>query len=95
MIVHGVEDGSVAVDDSPRVTAGTLYGLRIGASMIAKIDGSPSQLDRVIAVTRQILHVWQVTTARGFPSPGSTTNQQTSRADRSRRGPHEYRSHLR
>ena len=57
MIVRGVADGSVIVDESPRATAESLYDLWIGASMIAKIHASPAQLDRAMAVTRQVLHV--------------------------------------
>jgi len=57
MIVRGVADGSVIVDESPRATAESLYDLWIGASMIAKIHASPDQLDRAMAVTRQVLHV--------------------------------------
>jgi len=57
MIVRGVADGSVTVDESPRATAESLYDLWIGASMIAKIHASPAQLDRAMAVTRQVLHV--------------------------------------
>ncbi|QIQ01907.1 TetR/AcrR family transcriptional regulator [Streptomyces liangshanensis] len=57
MITRGVTDGSVSVDDLPRATAETLYDLWIGASMIAKIHGSPGQLDRAMTVTRRILHV--------------------------------------
>ena len=57
MITDGVADGSVSVDDSPRATAESLYDLWLGASMIAKIHGNPGQLDRAMAVTRQVLHV--------------------------------------
>ncbi|GAA1183435.1 TetR/AcrR family transcriptional regulator [Pseudonocardia alaniniphila] len=57
MIVDGIADGSVSVDDSPRATAEALYDLWLGASMIAKIHSSPGQLDRAMAVTRRVLHV--------------------------------------
>jgi TetR/AcrR family transcriptional repressor of nem operon len=57
MIANGVADGSVSVDDSPRTTAEALYDLWIGASMLAKIHASPAQLDRALAVTRQVLHI--------------------------------------
>jgi TetR/AcrR family transcriptional regulator, transcriptional repressor for nem operon len=57
MIADGIADGSVSVDDSPRATAEALYDLWLGASMLAKIHGSPGQLDRAMAVTRQVLHV--------------------------------------
>jgi TetR/AcrR family transcriptional repressor of nem operon len=57
MIADGVEDGSVSVDDTPRATAEALYDLWLGASMMAKIHGSPDHLDRAIAVTRQVLHI--------------------------------------
>ncbi|MFI5610317.1 TetR/AcrR family transcriptional regulator [Amycolatopsis sp. NPDC051903] len=57
MIADGVADGSVSIDDTPRATAESLYDLWLGASMIAKIHGNPGQLDRAMAVTRQVLHV--------------------------------------
>ncbi|WP_433296662.1 TetR/AcrR family transcriptional regulator [Pseudonocardia sp. CA-142604] len=57
MIVDGIADGSVSVDDSPRATAEALYDLWLGASMIAKIHSNPGQLDRAMAVTRRVLHV--------------------------------------
>jgi TetR/AcrR family transcriptional repressor of nem operon len=57
MIARGVADGSVSIDESPRATAESLYDLWIGASMIAKIHSSPAQLDRAMAVTRQVLHI--------------------------------------
>jgi TetR/AcrR family transcriptional repressor of nem operon len=57
MIADGVADGSVSVYDTPRATAEALYDLWLGASMIAKIHGHPGQLDRAMAVTRQILHI--------------------------------------
>ena len=50
MIVRGVADGSVSLDDSPRAIAEALYNLWIGASMMAKIHGSPGSLDRAMAV---------------------------------------------
>ncbi|MCO5974907.1 TetR/AcrR family transcriptional regulator [Actinoallomurus soli] len=57
MIIDGIADGSVSVDDSPRTTAEALYGLWLGASMMAKIHRSPDHLDRAMTVTRQVLHV--------------------------------------
>ncbi|MGW4488519.1 TetR/AcrR family transcriptional regulator [Amycolatopsis sp. NPDC004368] len=57
MITEGIADGSLSVDDTPRATAESLYDLWLGASMIAKIHGNPDQLDRAMAVTRQVLHV--------------------------------------
>jgi TetR/AcrR family transcriptional regulator, transcriptional repressor for nem operon len=57
MIADGVADGSVSVNDSPRATAEALYELWLGASILAKIHGSPGHLDRAMAVTRQVLHV--------------------------------------
>src|SRR6202000_280809 len=46
MIAAGIEDGSGSVDDDTRATAEALYDLWLGASVIAKIYGSPAQLDR-------------------------------------------------
>jgi TetR/AcrR family transcriptional regulator, transcriptional repressor for nem operon len=57
MIAAGVADGSVSIDDSPRVTAESLYELWLGASMMAKIHGGPGHLERAMALTRQVLHV--------------------------------------
>jgi TetR/AcrR family transcriptional repressor of nem operon len=57
MITDGLADGSLSVDATPRATAESLYDLWLGASMIAKIHGSAGQLDRAMAVTRQVLHV--------------------------------------
>jgi len=57
MIADGVADGSVSVDRGPRATAEALYDLWLGASMMAKIHGSPDNLDRAMAVTREVLHV--------------------------------------
>jgi TetR/AcrR family transcriptional regulator, transcriptional repressor for nem operon len=56
MITDGIHDGSVSVADGARETAEALYDLWVGASMMAKIHGSPLQLDRAMAVTRQVLH---------------------------------------
>ncbi|WP_328611285.1 TetR/AcrR family transcriptional regulator [Amycolatopsis sp. NBC_00345] len=55
MIAHGIADGSVSVDESPRTTAEALYELWLGASMMAKIHRSPGCLDRAMTVTRQVL----------------------------------------
>ncbi|MEU3983736.1 TetR/AcrR family transcriptional regulator [Streptomyces sp. NPDC026672] len=57
MIADGLADSSVSADDSPRALAESLYGLWIGASMMAKIHGHPGHLDRAMAVTRQVLHI--------------------------------------
>jgi TetR/AcrR family transcriptional regulator, transcriptional repressor for nem operon len=57
MITDGVADGSVSVDDAPRATAETLYGLWLGASMLTKVHRSFGPLDRAMAVTRRTLHI--------------------------------------
>ncbi|MBM9503093.1 TetR/AcrR family transcriptional regulator [Actinacidiphila acididurans] len=57
MITDGVADGSVSVDDTPRVTAEALYDLWLGASIMAKVQASPAPLDRAMTLTRRILHV--------------------------------------
>ncbi|WP_335981170.1 MULTISPECIES: TetR/AcrR family transcriptional regulator [Streptomycetaceae] len=57
MIADGVADGSVSVEESPRMAAEALYDLWIGASMMAKIHRSARPLDRAMAVTRQVLHI--------------------------------------
>uniref|UniRef100_A0AAU3H296 TetR family transcriptional regulator C-terminal domain-containing protein n=1 Tax=Streptomyces sp. NBC_01401 TaxID=2903854 RepID=A0AAU3H296_9ACTN len=56
MITSGIADGSVSVDDSPRMTAEGLYDLWLGASIMAKIHRSPEYLDRALTVTRRALH---------------------------------------
>jgi TetR/AcrR family transcriptional repressor of nem operon len=57
MIVAGVEDGSLSIDDSPRAVAEALYDSWVGASVMAKINRSPVPLDRAMTVTRQRLHL--------------------------------------
>lgn len=57
MIADGVADESVSVTDGPRATAEALYDLWLGASMMAKIHGSPAHLDRAMTVTRQVLDI--------------------------------------
>ena len=57
MISDGVADGSVSVDEGPRETAQALYDLWLGASVMAKIQGDPAQLDRAMTVTHRVLHI--------------------------------------
>ena len=57
MIADGVADGSVSVDENPRETAQALYDLWLGASVMAKIQGDPAQLDRAMTVTQRVLHI--------------------------------------
>jgi TetR/AcrR family transcriptional regulator, transcriptional repressor for nem operon len=57
MIVQGLADGSLSIDDSPRAVAEALYDSWLGASLMAKINRSPAPLDRAMTVTRQRLHL--------------------------------------
>ncbi|WP_371667029.1 TetR/AcrR family transcriptional regulator [Streptomyces sp. NBC_00289] len=56
-IADGLIDGSIAIDSDPRSTAQALYGMWLGASVMAKIQRSPAPLDTTTAMTRQILHL--------------------------------------
>ncbi|MEV7422700.1 MULTISPECIES: TetR/AcrR family transcriptional regulator [unclassified Streptomyces] len=56
-IAGGVEDASLSVDGDPRGAAQALYGMWLGASVMAKIHRSPAPLDTTMAVTRQFLHL--------------------------------------
>ncbi|MFE6776354.1 TetR/AcrR family transcriptional regulator [Streptomyces sp. NPDC057702] len=57
MIAAGLEDGSVAVDGTPRETAQVLYDMWLGASVMAKIHRDIAPLDTTTTVTRQLLHL--------------------------------------
>ncbi|OJZ74237.1 TetR family transcriptional regulator [Mycobacterium paraffinicum] len=57
MLAAGIEDGSVSLDVTPAVAANTLYSAWIGASVLAKVNRSPEQLDTVMAYTRQMLNI--------------------------------------
>ncbi len=57
MITAGLNDGSLTIEGTPAATAETLYDLWLGASVIAKIHGSPGQLDRAMSSTRHVLHI--------------------------------------
>ncbi|MFF7856241.1 TetR family transcriptional regulator C-terminal domain-containing protein [Streptomyces sp. NPDC007904] len=56
-ITSGLEDGSIVIDGDPRGTAQALYGMWLGASVMAKIHRSPAPLDTAMAATRQLLHL--------------------------------------
>ncbi|HUQ59336.1 TetR/AcrR family transcriptional regulator [Lentzea sp.] len=55
VIAAGLEDGSLMVDDEPRITAQALYDMWLGASVMAKIHRDISPLDTVTTVTRRLL----------------------------------------
>jgi len=55
VIAAGLEDGSLRVDDEPRITAQALYDMWLGASVMAKIHRDISPLDTVTTVTRRLL----------------------------------------
>ncbi|OEU96243.1 TetR/AcrR family transcriptional regulator [Streptomyces oceani] len=53
----GLKDGSLTVEDDPRTTARVLYGMWLGASVMAKIHRDVSPLDATMATTRRLLHL--------------------------------------
>lgn len=57
MVNGGLEDGSVSIEGAPRLTADALYEAWLGASVLAKVNRNPGHLDRVMALTRQMLHL--------------------------------------
>jgi TetR/AcrR family transcriptional repressor of nem operon len=58
-IEAGVADGSLAVDDTPKRMAESLYQLWLGASVMVKIVRSAEPFDAAMGVTRQMLHLSQ------------------------------------
>jgi TetR/AcrR family transcriptional repressor of nem operon len=56
-IESGVDEGSLAIDDSPRQVAESLYQLWLGASVMVKIVRGTAPFDSAMAVTRRMLHV--------------------------------------
>lgn len=56
MILTGKQDGSLAVDDEPRVLAQELYESWLGASIIAKVQRTPEALRRAQRLTAARLH---------------------------------------
>ncbi|WP_106584811.1 TetR/AcrR family transcriptional regulator [Murinocardiopsis flavida] len=56
-ITAGLEDGSIALDGTPRDTAQALYDMWLGASVMVKIHRDISPLDTTTTVTRQLLHL--------------------------------------
>jgi TetR/AcrR family transcriptional repressor of nem operon len=57
MITAGLEDGSVSIEGTPGLIAGSLYQAWLGASLLAKVNRDPGHLDRVMALTRRLLHL--------------------------------------
>jgi TetR/AcrR family transcriptional repressor of nem operon len=56
-IERGVAEGSLAIDDTPRQIAESLYQLWLGASVMVKIVRGTEPFDSAMAVTRQMLHL--------------------------------------
>lgn len=56
-IEAGVADGSLAINDSPRTVAESLYQLWLGASVIVKVVRSMQPFDSAMSTTRQILRL--------------------------------------
>jgi TetR/AcrR family transcriptional repressor of nem operon len=54
---RGVDEGSLAIDDTPRQVAQSLYQLWLGASVMVKIVRGTEPFDSAMAVTRQMLHL--------------------------------------
>jgi TetR/AcrR family transcriptional repressor of nem operon len=53
----GIEEGSLAIDDSPTQVAESLYQLWLGASIMVKIVRGTEPFDSAMTVTRQMLHL--------------------------------------
>jgi TetR/AcrR family transcriptional repressor of nem operon len=53
----GIDEGSLAIDDTPRQVAESLYQLWLGASVMVKIVRGTAPFDSAMAVTRQMLHL--------------------------------------
>jgi TetR/AcrR family transcriptional repressor of nem operon len=53
----GIDEGSLAIDDTPRQVAESLYQLWLGASVMVKIVRGTEPFDSAMAVTRQMLHL--------------------------------------
>jgi TetR/AcrR family transcriptional regulator, transcriptional repressor for nem operon len=58
-IERGVDEGSLAIDDTPRQVAESLYQLWLGASVMVKIVRGTEPFDSAMAVTRHMLHLAQ------------------------------------
>lgn len=56
-ITAGVEEGSLAVDETPECAAQSLYQLWMGASLMVKIVRTLQPFDTAMLTTRKILHV--------------------------------------
>ena len=56
-IEAGVADGSLFVDNAPRILAESLYQLWLGASVMAKITRSLAPLDTALLTTQHLLHL--------------------------------------
>jgi TetR/AcrR family transcriptional repressor of nem operon len=54
---RGIDEGSLALDDTPRQAAESLYQLWLGASVMVKIVRGTAPFDSAMAVTRQMLHL--------------------------------------
>ena len=54
---RGIDDGSLAIDDTPEQVAQSLYQLWLGASVMVKIVRGTEPFDSAMAVTRQMLHL--------------------------------------
>jgi TetR/AcrR family transcriptional repressor of nem operon len=54
---RGIDEGSLALDDTPRQAAESLYQLWLGASVMVKIVRDTAPFDSAMAVTRQMLHL--------------------------------------
>ena len=56
-LARGVDDGSLAIDDTPRQVAESLYQLWLGASVMVKIVRGTEPFDSAMTVTRRMLHL--------------------------------------
>jgi len=56
-IERGVDEGSLAIDDTPRQIAESLYQLWLGASIMVKIVRGTGPFDSAMVVTRRMLRL--------------------------------------
>jgi TetR/AcrR family transcriptional repressor of nem operon len=56
-IIDGLQDGSIAIDDTPERVAQGLYELWLGSSVVVKIARNIRPFESAMAMTRTILHL--------------------------------------
>ncbi len=53
----GIDEGSLTIDDTPRIVAESLYQLWVGASVMVKIVRNTGPFDSALNTTRKIIHI--------------------------------------